>query len=70
MCRLRRCVAAEEGVARAAPAAFVLLQQTLVDEALALSQRRVVRALRVTPEQVKAVLDFAARSLEAPVPGR
>ena len=24
----------------------------------------------VTPEQVKAVLEFAARSLEAPVPGR
>ncbi len=24
----------------------------------------------VTPEQVKAVIEFAARSLEAPVPGR
>ncbi len=24
----------------------------------------------VTPEQVRAVIDFAARSLEAPVPGR
>lgn len=30
----------------------------------------IVEWFDVTPEQVKAVIDFAARSLEAPVPGR
>ena len=30
----------------------------------------IVEWFGVTPEQVKEVLDFAARSLEAPVPGR
>jgi uncharacterized protein (DUF433 family) len=30
----------------------------------------VVEQLPVTQEQVKAVLEFAARSLDAPVPGR
>ena len=30
----------------------------------------IVEWFSVTPEQVKEVLDFAARSLEAPVPGR
>ena len=30
----------------------------------------IVEWFDVTPEQVKAVIEFAARSLEAPVPGR
>ena len=30
----------------------------------------VLEQFPVTPEQVKAVLEFAARSLDAPVPGR
>jgi uncharacterized protein (DUF433 family) len=30
----------------------------------------IVKWFDVTPEQVKAVIEFAARSLEAPVPGR
>jgi uncharacterized protein (DUF433 family) len=30
----------------------------------------IVEWFDVTPAQVKAVIDFAARSLEAPVPGR